>query len=508
MKLPIRFICLFTALTSAFYQPLCALALADENQIAGQSPLDVPAADSLIASEPAAASVPVPGDRIDQVSKELLKKVLELLRLNTRYRIESTRIGRFKPWRQLSYSVSGNTLAEIGASHIAYARWKYWQRPGLATKAFLRKGPECLLVGNGIITTGAAFEGVVDILSDFRQAGRGFDRKTCRNRALALKAEINKLLAEREECLNQAPLTAEQAQVLKLENRVLSDLRDCAFNEFGSLAVREKRFKISRNVSNFLTLAQASCSTSGSIVNLLAGTNRRPRWAAPGALLFFLSGAFIALTPPSVGMFGCLAANLEKKKEARIMGGNPDSATAFDADRTALSSAVSAPDAQPYLQAVKQRLQIYSLQDEMMDRQAAMLKAEARLNKRELMEKFVTNSIAGGTKAALGIQLLAAGCDWSNTAPPAVPKLPVYLGGKLYKVPIRPIKTPSQMFSRRVAQAATTYLPGPLVGGLDSVQGRLRGELRKRKAEKSGNSAGQILARRLKTLDELEKQLD
>jgi hypothetical protein len=70
--------------------------------------------------------------------------------------------------------------------------------------------------------------------------------------------------------------------------------------------------------------------------------------------------------------------------------------------------------------------------------------------------------------------------------------LPVYVGRKLYRVPVCPMKTPAQLFSRRVAQAATSNLAGPFVGALDAVQSRTRGELRRQKARKKGNEAGRV----------------
>ena len=482
-------------------------------------------------------------DQIDSISKQILRKEIELLKLNTRYRIESTKVGKLKPWRLFAYSLSGNTLIEVGISHIAYARWKYWQRPGLATKAFLRKGPQCLLIGHSIIVGGVMIESVLDAINDHKQAKKGFDRKTCRQRVATLKGEIEELIRKRDGSIQSGSIDSGQVAVLNLEGKVLSDVKDCAVEEFSKLAIRERKIKTARNTANLFTFAQASTGGFiGSLGNLLAVSNRKPRLALPAGVGFAVSGAFIVLTPPASKIMSIIAAKAEKKKESRFLGVDPKSAGTFDADRASLAAALASTSGSSTVDGIKRRLEIYELQNTIMDKQVLMAKAEAKANNREFVEKMISNTIAGGTKISWGTNLIVAGSDFSNTAPGRTPTLPVTLktgqtlrnlpsgltqtvkvGGKTtyivptkqvlvpvyttYRVPIRPMKTPAQLFSRRVAQGATSNIAGPAVGVLDALQSRVRGELRDRNAKKAGTAPGQILAARLKTLEEMESKL-
>lgn len=445
-------------------------------------------------------------NQIDMLSKQVILKEIELLKLNTRYRIESTRIGKWKPWRQFVYSLAANTLIEVGISHIAYARWKYWRRPTLATKAFLRKGPECLLIGHAIIVGGVLIETGFDMLAQYQQNKKGFDRKTCRNKALALKGEIEKLIQERDVSVQATPMSSGQTEVLKVEGKVLNDVKECAVGEFSRLAVRERKIKTARDVANVMTFTQAATGGFvGSLGNLLAVVNRKPRLAVPAGVGFTTSGAFIVLTPPVAKILSIVAANREKKAEAAFFGVNPKSMSDLDADRSALGNALA--NAGGGLESARTRLDIYTKQKEIMDKQLLAAKAEAQLNRREFIEKCVSNGIAGGTKISWGINLIVAGSDFSNTARKAAPTLPVRLGNKVYRVPIRTTKTPAQMFSRRVAQGATSNIPGPFVGALDAVQSRFRGETRAHKAKKNGTAPGQLLAARMKILEDMEAKL-
>ena len=468
-----------------------------------------PLADGLLAQR-IGNEIPAYTDatQIDVLSKQLLQKEIELLKLNTRYRIESTRVGKYKPWRLFAYSLAGNVVSEVGISHVAYARWKYWRRPALATKPFLRKGPICLLIGHSIIVGGVLIESTLDAISEYRLHKKGFDRNTCRQRVIVLKNDIDQLLASRDTAIKNAPLSQNQIEVLNLEGKVISDVKNCAIDEFARFAVRETKIKTARNTANLVTFASATTGGyMGALGNLLAVTNRKPRIALPAGVGFVLSGSFIVLTPISSKLMSIVAAKHAKKRESSMLGSNVESATKFDTDRTNLASIFPASEISHELEGVKQRLEIYRMQNEILDKQVLMAKAEARANNKEFVEKLISNSIVGGTKIGWGTQLIVAGSAWSNTAPGKVPTLPVKLGTTTYRVPIRPMKTPAQLFGRRVAQGATTFIPGPAVGALDALQSRVRGEMRERDAKSKGKAAGQVLAQRLKTLEEMEAKL-
>lgn len=443
--------------------------------------------------------------QVDAISKKLLSKEIELLKLNTRYRIESTRVSKFKPWRLFAYSLAGNTVSEIGISHVAYARWKYWRRPALATKPFLRKGPICLLIGHSLIVGGVLIESTLDAWSDHKLHKKGFDRKTCRKSVLALKADIEKLQAERETAIQSSTLGKQQSEALHLEGKVLRDVKDCALSDFSKFAVRETKIKTARNVANLVTFAGATTGGyMGALGNLLAVANRKPRIALPAGVGFVLSGSFIALTPVSTKVFSIIAANRAKKTENKLLGTSAENAASFESDRNSLANLATGLEG---MEELKKRLEIYKMQKDVFDKQSLMAKAEARANNKEFVEKLISNTIVGGTKIGWGTQLIVAGSAWSNTAPKSVPTLPVRLGKRIYRVPIRPMKTPAQLFSRRVAQGATTFIPGPAIGALDALQARVRGELKERHAKAAGTAPGQILAQRMKSLEEMEAKL-
>lgn len=444
------------------------------------------------------------GGQIDSLSRQILQKEIELLKFNTRYRVESTRVGKFKPWRLFAYSLAGNSVSEVGISHVAYARWKYWRRPALASKPFLRKGPICLLIGHSIIVGGVLIESTLDGINDYKLHKRGMDRKGARQQVSVIVKQIDDLQASRDRAIQSAELGPQQLDAMKAESKLLGDVKNCAINEFCQFAARDAKIKTARNTSNLITFAGATTGGyMGALGNLLAVANRKPRIALPAGVGFVLSGSFIVMTPIASKLSSIVVAKSVKKTESKYFSVPPNSISNFDADCSALSASLSAYDDG----GIKDRLEIYRKQKSIFDRQAAMAKAEAKANNKEFVEKLISNTIVGGTKIGWGTQLIVAGSAYSNTAPGKVPTLPVKLGKTVYKVPIRPMKTPGQLFSRRVAQGATTFIPGPAVGALDALQSRVRGEVRERNAKANGKASGQLLAQRLKELEEMETKL-
>lgn len=448
---------------------------------------------------------PQPGE-IDVFSKQIMQKELELLRLNTRFRAESTKTGKWKPWRQFAYALAGNTVINIGIDHIAFARWKYWQRPTLASKPFLRKGPLCLLIGHSIIASGVILESALDCINDRKVKKKGFDRKTCRERVIVLRNEIDHLLTRRAQTV--ATTGGREKELLEQEGKVLTDVRNCALDEYANLSARAAKWKAARITSNAMIFGNATTGGYiGSLGNLLAVMNRKPRLALPAGVGFIVSGAFIVMTAPTTKILSTVVAKHEGKKERNLLGGVPvDAPAQFDKNRTVLSAMLNEYSGS-LADSVRDRANIYKLQNDIFDAHAALSKKEARVANKEFVEKMIVGAATGGTKIAWGTNLVVAGSAWSNTAPARAVTVPVRFGGRTFRAPVRPPKTPAQMFSRRVAQGATCQVAGSSIGILDVLQSRVRGEMRANNAKKSGTGPGHFIANRMKILDEMEQKL-
>lgn len=421
-------------------------------------------------------------EKLESLTNKILQKELELLRINTYFRLETTEQSRIKPWRVFAFNIAGAGASNAGITTIAAERWQTWRNPAKADRTTLKAGPLLLLIGHSIVTAGLLTEMCFDAIGDYKRKKKGFDIRTTTKKVKESQIALDQLIMEREGLMKSADLTAEELRLETAEGQVLKDLRDLALVEYSKFYVRGIKRRISRDLSYFNGLASTTTGGYiGSLCGLIAVCDRKPRLAGPAGIGFILSGAFIT-TAPIINRYGSkLAGNLAKKKISKELGGlNAKVSTQFDGDLTQLESITLHESAGVSDEQVRRRLLVYADVKEILNNQSKMDAKEKAKADREFRERLLFNAAVGGTKMGWGIQLANAGFSY-HVAPPW-PKitrtLPV--GGSKMTVTIpRPTvpHTPAQLFSKRVAAGATTYIPGTGVWIIDALQSRARGEM-------------------------------
>lgn len=404
------------------------------------------------------------------LTNEILEKEIELLQLNTDFRIATTESGWAKPWRVFSYNLLGSGAATAGITTIAAERWRTWRTPAAANRNTLKAGPTLLLISHSIIAAGVLAEATSDAIADCKQCKRGFDRKTTKKHAIELKDAIDEKLTQRDSLV--ANLAENDKALALAEGQVLRDLRDRALSEYCQFDVRAAKRKTARNVAYLNGFSAATTGGYlGSLCGLLAVANRNPRLAGPAGIGFTISGANIATGPILGRMTANVAGSLAKRRLNRDIGtfAPPEFKAHFDLLKK--SSLQDDPN-------FNTRIAIYQDVDALLRRQAEMNAAEKKKADKEFIERCLFNAAIGGTKIGWGCQLANAGFGFHAGPAPKAPTLPVKFGGKTVQVPVgkKPL-SPSQLFSKRVAQGATTYIPGTSLWILDTVQSRTRGEM-------------------------------
>lgn len=253
--------------------------------------------------------------QLDRLSNEILGYEIELLKLNTNFRMKSTDKNRIKPWRTFLYNLGGSAVATAGITTIAAERWRTWRKPATASRTALKSGPIMLLTSHSIITGGILLEATLDLLNDRRIKKSGFDPKSTKKRALELVRHIDAKLKEREALLSGLnTLSQEERALAREETPVLNDMRNAALAEYLNFHVRAKKRIASRN---FAYLNGFSAATTGgylgSLCGLLAVSCRKPRLAGPAGLGFTISGANIATGPELGRLVGNCAGSLDKR---------------------------------------------------------------------------------------------------------------------------------------------------------------------------------------------------
>lgn len=433
-----------------------------------------PSPDGLIAtndgfqSTPLDADLPVVMAQVEKLTNEALRKEIELMLLNTRFRMATTDKNRIKPWRVFLYNLAGSGVATAGITTIAAERWRTWQRPTTANRGALKAGPILLLTSHSIMTGGVLVEALLDAVNDSKQRKRGLDAKSTQKRVMELCGTIDHVLAERDNLAAlMTSLPEADRQLIAAEGFVLRDLRNKALLEYIQSHVRAKRRLWSRNVSYLNQLSAATTGGyMGSLCGLLAVADRKPKLAGPAGVGFTISGANIATGPIIGRVTGNFAARVAKRRLDREIGAIAP--VKFEEHIRALKLVSTPQDTR-----LAERLSVYETADLIFTQQTQMNVAEKKRGDKEFLERCIFNAGIGGTKMAWGIQLANAGYGFKQTAP--APRATA--GARTSLLQIKKPKTPAQLFAKRVAQGSTSYIPGTSLWILDTLQARLRGEL-------------------------------
>src|SRR5579875_277439 len=449
---------------------------------------------------------------IEALTEKIVRKEIELLRLSTNYRIESTRESRLRPWRFWLYNEAHFAINNAGIITLAAARWKYWQRPQLLPTDLAKAGPTLLLIGHSVLAGGVVFESCLDVLRRYNLRRRGLDGKTATRRVRELRSEIDRLIASRDTAVSADQSMADgDRQVLAAEGAVLKDIRDAAVLEFSKFNIRASRWRYGKDTAQAVALSAASTGGFiGSLMSLEAAACHRPHLAGASGLGFTLSGALIVLLPIVTRLSMITGGKMAQRNlKRRLPDLNAGAAEALNADRQKLWAllARSAVDDRSVLGTVARRARIYDLQGEIFEKQAVAARAERREENRELIERTLINAAIGGTKMGYGIQLMNAGFGFhANPNLPAV-NVKLNFGGHTVAAALPKPKGGTNLFSKRVAQAATTFIPGTSIGMVDAAQARARGEWQIFRQHGGSQLAKRTLKERLNSLDKMEALL-
>lgn len=441
---------------------------------------------------------------VDNLSTRILQKELDLLRLNTRFRLETSDRSRLKPWRVFAYNLAAAGVSNAGITTIAAERWRTWQRPATASRNTLKAGPTLLLIGHSISLGGIFIESTIDIIKDYKTRKRGFDPETTRKRAIELTKNIDDLIQQRES-LMPAEQTKDQGHSEILEGKLLKDLRNIAAGDYAQSYIRARKRKVARNVSYINGATAASTGGyMGSLCGLLAVADRKPRLAGPAGIGFILSGTHIAVAPVVTRVASDIeAARARQQLPPQLVMANPRFATDFDTHRDQFKTALNNESDEK----AQKRLIIYDALNLLTDEQTAMNVREKQRSNTDFKERLFYNAAIGGTKIGWGIQLANAGFGFHPRPPQPTVKIPVQVGAETIPVTLPKPRGATELFAHRVAQGATTYIPGTGLWILDTLQSRARGERELYSMGSQDALPHQKLGRRLSKLDELEKLL-
>lgn len=439
-----------------------------------------------VTSDPAEA-----GRQVDDLTRQILLKLIEFERFNLHYTLEVAKQGRWKGWRYAFFQEI-NSLTGLAGSIVSTAeRGTHLKTPAKVGRVTQEDANLVPAIGSCIGAGAAILEFGINEYHDIVARSKGFAPKTARLHVAALKADIDRLMAARETLLRvegSSPSLQARTAIDAAEGKVLNDLRDETLMEFERYQIGGRKIFAFQQSQLFFDATKYSLNAAGSFLAYESLHARDRRYNGRAGVCWNISGG--------VYMFGPIISRLiakgvaeGHKRALRSTIGDAHQTTIqkLEADRQMLANLCSSTNIAPdKVETAVNRSAIYevhqkSFADEIVSGQKAKAKATTVAS-----QNIGAGLYLGGSRLAQGILFTVPGFNRNFNS----------------KSELASRVTNNDLFA-----AAVIGLPAGAFAILDTLRIQVQGEVNRHKLKKSGMLPAQIAQTRLKQLDDMETRL-
>lgn len=427
-------------------------------------------------------------EKSGHLANQIIRKELELLRLNTGFRILTTKQSKWKRWRTFAYNMGGSAVSFSGITTVNAENWRTWRKPARADRTVLRSGPILLLIGHCIGLSGAVIEGSLDKFEEYRNWRQGLSPAAHTEKVIVLKKDIDDLFNQREALLaSSTSLSADQRALASAESRVLQGIRDQGLIEYANFYVRARKRALARDFEYLNTIGITTTGGfQGSINGYMAVEKRDRKYAQSAGLGFLESGSLIVLAPwmsKGTQMVTGKIVGKNIKKKLGDLGGTSLEKLTSDLDELKKKRIYTPAGERPGN--IENRLVAYDAARGVFDEQKHFNAGEKKKADAAWKERVFFNTIVGGTKMAWGTNLAYGGFRYAGKS----------------------VKTNPRNFSKFVAIGSTPYVAGTATWMFDALQSRTRGEMDLFTMGTQQATPIHKLNRRLSSIEKIEESL-
>lgn len=427
--------------------------------------------------------------RVDDLTRQIVLKEIELERFNLHFKQNVGKQGRWKGWRYAVFQEANFGLNMAGSINNVGERGQHLHHANHVSANRVGMGNAIGMIGSIIGASGAAFEFWVNEFHELEGNHKGFSPKAAKTHVLELKAEINRLLLERDALVaieQSAPLLMAHAEVDVAEGKVLKDMRDLELLEYSRFHIGQRRMMAFQQSLYFFDCAKYTTSAIGSFFAYMSLHKHRRTWNNRAGVLFDVSGALTMATPFAARGIGILAGKFHQHLVSPITDRVETREIAtLEADQAALENLCKAGKCSadsvkaPLERAVVYQLGDKGFQDEL--NQSLLARQRGRM---VATQNIGSGLFVGGLKIAGGSLFNVVGTQYNT------------------KSRLSGIITNSDLFAAGILGTV-----GSGFAVVDTMRLQVQGEINRHKMAKKGTLPGQLLNARLKQLDEMEKQL-
>lgn len=462
---------------------------------------DLPPAEARaqqLAQAPTDGSTRISGDpntapsAVDNLTKQILLKEIALEKFNLRYRLNAAKQGRWKGWRYAAASEANAGLGLAGGIVSVYNRGVHVHRANQVKRQMQKKANIIPMIGNIIGSAAAANEFMVNEYHEYEAWRRGFSPGQARKFVASTKSDIDRLTQQRDALIRleeSAPLLAPEAELHRLEGKVLADLLDQSLLEFQRFHLNARNLMAFQQMQYMFDLAKNATGAIGYDFAWLSLHRRRRIWNYRAGVLFTVSGALTMGGPIVSRGFAKLVTEYHKRSlKDTIEDREAKDVARLEADQKALNDYVRTArlNSQCATNSLS-RLEVYGDHSKYFQDQYVAAEKQVAKSKLVATQNIGAGLYVGGSKVASGILFI----------------IPGYL--QLYNTNT---ETATRITNSDLLTAGIIGLPASTFQILDTLRIQVRGELDRQKLSKQGKLPGQQIASRLKQLDDMEAAIN
>jgi hypothetical protein len=454
-------------------------------------------AEGFVLSGGASVSPDQAPGRIDQLSKRIMLKEIELERFNLNYTHQVAIQGRWKGWRYTGLQEVNSAMGLAGAFiSVAYRGARL--EDAKSVKPCIQESANYVsMIGSYVGAGAAAMEFGINGIHDMVARHRGYGPAESLRKVSRLKDEIDKMIAERDSMIRvEATLAAlaGQTELDRAEGKVLEDMLDESLYEFERFHVGARKVIAFQQTQYILDCSKYIVNSLAYQFSYLSLHDHHRRYNGNAGALFIASGGIYIGAPIVSRMVGASWATLTRQATECALGHS------YKASAANLTADLARLD-----QLAKQtRISNNS------ERLAA--RATERMAHYEGHEKTYTNEIRAAEKAKNKAVLTAT----ENIA------ASIYVGGSkvasgvffgicgfnhVYNAGSKSIEA-DRVTNDDLFAASVIAIPATAFSMLDSLRIQVKGEIARHKLAAKGALTEQIVTKRLAQLDALEKSLN
>lgn len=255
-------------------------------------------------------------NKIDDLTKQILLKEVELERFAIKYNLVSGKQGRWKGWRYGAFGEANLGLGLAGGIISVVNRGGHLGSPTKVNVRTQESANYIPMIGNIIGCGAAGLEFGINEFHELQAMRQGYSPGKARKRVKDLKKEIVDLLDQRDRAVKTAfgiPTLKARAELDQAEQRVLKDLLAQSLQQFERFYLGSRRLLAFQQMQYFFDIAKNATSAVG-YQQAYSSLHRHHRiYNGYAGLLFCISGGIYMTGPVLSRAFGKLVAERHRR---------------------------------------------------------------------------------------------------------------------------------------------------------------------------------------------------